>query len=190
MLSSDKKNRLLLFAPLALMLIAGLIYSGCATGISGNAYVNSPPKVRFVNVPPDGSTFSANPIVSWVGTDIDGRVTEYRYAVILTSEIESALGPNPSADAVIAWARDSSNAYRWKSLTVTLDDPANRDTVRLSADFQDPVNVVVQQYVFLEAYDDGGARSDMVYRIFGRNDHFPQTGIDPQEDVSQRELSL
>ncbi|MBN4076201.1 hypothetical protein JYT16_00635 [Gemmatimonas aurantiaca] len=173
------KTRILALASLALLALASIMYTGCAKGITGDPYVNSLPLVRFVNVPPDSSTFSANPIVSWVGTDIDGRVEQFHYTVVKVGDVSPAATPGqPTPGEALAYAVGIP-IEDWTILMVTLDDPANKDTVRMSADFTDPVNVIVRQFVFLRAIDDQGASSEIVYRTFGRNDHYPQTGLKP-----------
>lgn len=178
MYSPQIKTRILALTSLALLALASIIYSGCAKGITGAQYQNSPPQVRFVNVPPDGSTFSANPIISWVGTDIDGRVVQFQYMVAIADIIPAAVPGQPTPAEAYAYA-DTVSPASWIVREVTLEDPANQDTVRMSADFDDPVNVIVRQLVFLRAIDDKGSSSDIVYRTFGRNDHYPQTGISP-----------
>ncbi len=154
------------------LVLSSIVYSGCSKGFSGDPLANSRPEVRFVNVPPDGSIFSANPIVNWIGTDIDGRIVEFRYVVALVSDVPAGMTPEEYALSNIPFKE-------WTVKTVTLDDPASRDTVSLAADFANPVTVFIQQYMFLVAVDDKGAISSIVYRTFGRNDHFPDTRVAP-----------
>ncbi len=173
MISTRKIQRKKSFLFLVLALgLSGVIYSGCSQGFSGDSLVNSRPQARFVNIPPDGSTFSANPTINWVGTDIDGRVVEFRYVVREMSKVPAGMTPEE-------YALDSIPFSEWIVKPVTLDDPASSDTVALSADFANPVTVFIQQYLFLVAVDDKGAISDVVYRLFGRNDHFPNTRVEP-----------
>ncbi|MCP4631964.1 MAG: hypothetical protein GY855_03480, partial [candidate division Zixibacteria bacterium] len=46
------------------------------------------------------------------------------------------------------------------------------------ADISDPVRTYVTSYVFLLAVDNKGERSDIVYRSFAKNNHFPNTSVD------------
>ncbi len=169
--SNMKSTKSLLFFIVALGL-SSVVYSGCSQGFSGDPLANARPEVRFVNVPPDASVFSANPIINWIGTDIDGRIIEFRYVVVRVDAIPVGMTPE-------AYALDSIPPSAWTIKTVTLDDPASRDTISLAADLANPVTVLVQQYVFLMAVDDKGATSPIIGRTFGRNDHFPETRLVP-----------
>lgn len=173
----NSRTRLTLALSALALILTALVYTGCSKGISGSGFQNSPPQARFVNVPPNGSTFSANPIISWIGSDIDGRVVEFRYVVVLSADIMS-VGATPTESEALAHARGMS-LTEWTVRTVTLNDPANSDTAKMTADFVNPVRNIIQQYFFLYAVDDKGAFSPIVYRLFGRNDHYPETGIIP-----------
>jgi len=174
MSKSGKKMTLGVGAAVAVVsfTIASVSFVGCEKKITGGAWVNTKPIVRMVNVPPDSSTFSTNPTIFWSGTDVDGRVIAYRYVVILASEIPGALDP-------VAYALNRTNVpdSRWTRLDVTLTNPQSNVTVRLQADLNDPVRSIVRQYFFLQAVDDDGAYSSVVWRIFGRNAHFPETRL-------------
>ena len=145
-------------------------FSGCSREITGE-WQNSPPEVRFVNIPPDGTVFSLNPVINWVGTDIDGRILEYQFVVVLETDIPGGMAPELYAASI--------PLAEWTVLNVSLDTTQTSATVRLAADLSDPVNTIVQQFVFLRAKDDDGAFSPIVYRLFGRKNHFPETRIQP-----------
>ncbi|PWB75467.1 hypothetical protein C3F09_02415, partial [candidate division GN15 bacterium] len=56
------------------MILAATMQWGCSDRVKGTAYVNQKPVVYFVNVPPDSTRTSRNPLVHWVGADADGQV--------------------------------------------------------------------------------------------------------------------
>jgi hypothetical protein len=63
------------------------------------------------------------------------------------------------------------------TIEADLYNPHTKNTIVMSADLRDPVNVFVSQWVFLQAFDMEGLGSDIVYRLFSRNDYPPETGI-------------
>ena len=168
--------RCVVFLPLALFVAGPLIYVGCSGGITGDGFRNSPPTVRFVNTPPAGEVFFRNEVISWVGSDIDGRIIEFRYLVVLDDNIPSEMTVDQFAQTL---PLDTNYADKFTVRVVTLDDPANSDVVAMSADFSDPVKTVVAQFVFLYAIDDKGDRSRVVFRSFGRINHHPETRLLP-----------
>lgn len=50
--------------------------------ITGKAPGNQAPELILVNTPPGGELLGANPTVFWYGTDADGRIVRYDYAVV------------------------------------------------------------------------------------------------------------
>ncbi len=176
-MTSSAHSKGIRFASLIAAVCVGVVaFSACTKKeITGDDWKNVPPTVRFVNIPPDSSSFSANPIIYWNGTDVDGRVVSYRYVVITKAEI-TASGLTPEQYIVNKVAVPDS---RWTVLPVSLENPQASARVPLQADLSDPVRKVVQQYVFLQAKDDEGAYSQIVYRFYGRNAHFPETALTP-----------
>ncbi len=169
-------KRCIIYLPLALFVTGPLIYVGCSGGVTGDGFRNSPPTVRFTNTPPADEVFTRNVVINWVGSDIDGRIVEYRYTVVLRDSVPAGMSPDQFAQTLPS---DTNYANRWISRIVTLDDPANSDVVAMAADFDDPVKTIVEQSVFLYAIDDKGALSRVAYREFGRRNHHPETVLLP-----------
>jgi hypothetical protein len=145
------------------------IFGGCNKEIKGPPRVNLNPIVNFVNIPVEGARFSSDTTIYWYGTDADGFIKYFRYAVV-----ESVLvGPDP---AVYVQGR-SDTAFPWVVVDVTLENPGTKEKINMSADISDPVRKFVASYVFLQAIDNMGAKSSIVYRMFRKNNHFPNTRL-------------
>lgn len=160
---------------LALAMVASaVLLSGCPDRVTGTQVENKKPVVYFSNVPPDGFGTSRNPILYWIGTDPDGQVRLFRYAVVTESEM-GGLTPEQYRSQVLGTLPDS----RWTYLRVddSLPDPQTKNVVRMSASIDDPVNVYIRQYVYLQAFDEQGLGSDIVFRSYMRNDNPPQTYV-------------
>ena len=168
------KNRLL--AALALYMIALVpllgMFSGCASKLQGDQMQNEPPQVGFINSPPESTNFSRNTVIYWWGTDTDGIIDYFRYHVAPVTQ----LGTN-TPDQYIAGLADSNDAWTIVDVDIVNSDPGTEKIIKLSADLSDPVNTFVLQYVFLQAFDEEGEASTIVYRLFGRNDNPPNTII-------------
>jgi len=165
------KNRLVSVLPLFLLLIVPLsllFVSGCSSDWKGEATANLAPIVGFINSPPEGTNFSRNSVIYWWGSDPDGIIAFFRYHVATFDE----LGTDTPDDYI-----RNVNDTDWTVLEVDVanSQPGTQAIVKLSADLDDPVNRFVQQYVFLQAFDEEGLGSVIVWRIFGRNDNPPQT---------------
>jgi hypothetical protein len=162
---------------LALVVVAALLASlmilpSCTNTLKGDQTANQKPIVQFVNIPPAGQRFSHNPEVYWVGNDRDGQITYYRYFV---ATVDSVGGTNDSAMAFIGALNDT--MWTYVDIDPTAADPHTANTIQLSANLANPVNDYVPQYVFLQAFDNSGQGSDIVYRILNRNDNPPATSI-------------
>ena len=162
-----------------LLLVTGIVLSswllllpGCSDRIYGDQIPNEKPVVYFVNIPPDGNKVSVNPVVHWVGTDSDGLVTSFRY-IVVTEEEMGGVEPDVYAATVLPGVPSSD----WVYLEVTVDDPQTTNIVTASADLEDPVATYVRQYIFVQAFDDQGLASDIVFRLVLRNDFPPDTDI-------------
>ena len=165
--------------------------AGCAKKLEGTTYENEKPIVWFVNVPPEGARSSVNPIVNWYGQDRDGQIDFYRYLVVREDVIGDSLGRpsdwNPVsqplsgteiqlfADSYLGSIADSA----WTILPVTAEatDPHTSNIIPMTAQMDDPVRTFVPQFVFVQAFDDEGQGSDIVFRRFLRNDNPPSTRI-------------
>lgn len=146
--------------------------SGCAPKRSGTAAANQPPQVFITNTPPDSAQFSRNPELDWYGTDIDGYIAAFRYAVIIADSM-FINGVKVSVDVFVERAKDSQ--FNWQYLAVSLDNPQSTATVRLYADVLHPVDSFITQYFFVQAEDNEGAWSTIKYRRYSRNNHYPNT---------------
>ncbi len=179
----------------AALSLAIILVSGCTDRLAGELNANHKPVVYFVNIPPEGQSFSRNPVIHWVGTDDDGLIVFFDYHVATVQEVG---GMDPiqyateffSQDLIVSMECDSvvtdtglveicDTTFRWSRLYVDLRGPEPRTTnvVAMSADLSDPVRQFVDQYVFLRAFDEQGLSSDIVYRLFSRNDNPPNTVI-------------
>jgi len=143
---------------------------GCTKRLDGEVTANQKPIVYFVNIPPEGQRFSRNPEIHWVGTDRDGLIAYFRYHVATASD----LGGLDPMDYIMTVPTNS-----WIRLDVDPKgpDPMTSNIVSMSADLTDPVLTYVDQYVFLQAFDEEGLGSDIVYRLFSRNDNPPSSFI-------------
>jgi len=160
-----------------LLILIGLF--GCEPDRKGVATANSAPDVYFANVPPAGANFSRNPEISWYGTDSDGYIVFYRYAVVVDSML-LINGLHVTPDYFSDQASDIQ--FGWDTLNVDLDHTQTTTTVRLYADVDSPVDSFISQYVFVQACDDRGALSDIIWRRYSRNNHFPNTHFRAQSE--------
>jgi hypothetical protein len=186
-----RKTVLVLLITLCCLVLAVMFVAGCAKKLEGNAYENEKPVVWFVNVPPEGARSSVNPIVNWYGQDRDGQIDFYRYVVVREDVIGDSLGKpsdwNPVnqplsgvevqlfVDNYLSNMADSV----WTILNVEAEatDPHSSNIIPMSAQMDDPVRTFVPQFVFVQAFDDEGQGSDIVFRRFLRNDNPPATRI-------------
>ncbi len=167
--------------PLFLLVILVALYAlaqyGCGNRVSGNHFENKKPVVFFVNVPPESLKVSRNPVINWVGTDADGQIKYFRYVVIRKDSLDSIATASQFATQILpSW-----DSTRWTYVQVTVDDPKTTNVVKMSADLNDPVRRYYPQYVFLQAIDDRGLGSDIVYKLLLRNDNPPVTRIIPTD---------
>jgi len=156
------------------LLIIGLlnIFVGCERDIKGPPRVNIKPVVNFVNIPVENALFSSDTTIYWYGTDVDGFIDSFYYAVVRLSDV----GSDP--DAFLAGGGLPTDSMdMWSGIKVELDNTGTNAKVQMSADISDPVRTYVTSYIFLLAVDNKGARSDIVYRSFAKNNHFPNTTV-------------
>ncbi len=156
----------------SLAAFSALYLAGCTDTLDGELYENQKPIVYFANIPPEGGRFSRNETVYWNGTDPDGLIDYYRYHTVKVSQV----GSQPPEDYILK-VPDS----EWVVIDVdsAQTDPQTENVIPLEADFDDPVNTYVSQWIFLQAFDMEGLGSEIVFRLFSRNDHPPETRINP-----------
>jgi hypothetical protein len=167
---SAVRTIIFIFTLLILALVMTLI--GCQPDRSGTATPNSPPRVFVVNVPPDSAHFSRNPDLNWYATDIDGYIRFFRYAVVVES-LMVINGVRVTPDVFVEQAAE--NQFGWDTLRVDLDHPQSTARIRLYANVDFPVDSFVTQYFFIQAQDDQGSMSDIRWRTYSRNNHYPNT---------------
>jgi hypothetical protein len=154
------------------ILLLMAVFAGCGPDRSGTPFENQKPIVYIANTPPDGARFSRNPDLNWYATDIDGFISFFRYAVV----VESLLTINGQQVSVEDFADQATDdQFGWTVLEVDLDHPQSTATVRLYANVDFPVDSFVNQYFFIQAADNLGALSDMKWRRYSRNNHYPNT---------------
>ncbi len=182
-------RKYILAAPIILVAIM-LLLVACEPDRSGTAATNQPPAIQIVNTPPDGTSFTRNPVINWYGTDIDGFVDIYRYTVIREKHMvigDRMVSAEEFADSIDAgyqfpeFQNDSLDTDTldippaWEILDVDLDNPQNSATINLFADTEFPVDSLVDQYFFVQAIDNQGAYSDVAYRLYSRSNNYPNT---------------
>lgn len=171
------------------LILCLIVLSGCGKlERKGTAHENIPPSVYFSNIPAEGTYFSVNPVVYWFGTDMDGFVAAYQYVVIVedsvlsmggVDEVQSFLADIPPDS--VSWA--DQNALRG-ILAVHLGSfRGHQDTVTFFASM-DP-DIYTPQYIFLRALDNDGAISEVIYRMYYRNNHRPEAFIEVSEDFTE-----
>lgn len=167
---------------------------GCGTlDNSGGPGDNIPPEVFIVSIPPDGAEFNRSPTIYWYGTDSDGQITRYDYAVVLASEVDSVAADLPgNASAVEKYiAFVLNNQFpRWISIfvdSVGADELATQREVRL---FASPFPFRCDSVIVRVIFDPSGAPIDTIYQeVDCVSDTVPQyfflRATDDQGDPSQ-----
>ncbi len=202
--SAKRANSAVVLGLLLASVLAYLVFhfAGCTNTLDGELDENVRPIVYFVNIPPEGQSFSRNPVVYWYGTDTDGLIDYYRYHVATQNEIGSMTlddyiltlsdeisitcdtvfdSPSPGDTVIVC---DTISDWDYVDVDPVAANPQTAVSVSLTADPTNPVRNFVSQWVFLQAFDLDGAASDIVYRLFKRNDNPPQTllyGIPPND---------
>lgn len=162
------------------VLLSAFILTGCGKlERKGTRYDNIPPLVFFTNVPPESTYFSTSPQIYWYGTDKDGFITAYQYAVIKDSVKESWGGLDAARDSLKTGPDSASWINNLARLNVFGEHvPAlkgHQRNVRLYAEM-DP-DIFTPQYIFLRAVDNAGGISEMKTHMYWRNNHPPQCSI-------------
>lgn len=174
-------------------LALGLVFmAGCWTKrVEGTKTENQAPTVWFSNVPADSTRTSVNPIIYWVGQDIDGQVVTFRYTVVREIEVAHALGIDTTnqeamktlsltetqvqqfVDGTLKSKPDSAWTYLY--VDPLQGKPQTTNIIPMSAEIGNPVLKYVPQFVFVQAFDDLNAASEIAFRRLLRNDNPPDT---------------
>lgn len=124
----------------AVLALLALVAYGCG-GVSGPHKPNQSPDLIFVDIPAGGTKFAANPTIYWYGTDLDGRIVRYDYAVIPETTVQQFVLEHPCsagstlAEKFIKCAPEE--AFGWISIWVdtTVGRLPTNEKVRLYASF-------------------------------------------------------
>ena len=166
-----------------------LMLSGCGKlERKGTVPENSPPIVYFSNIPPPESTyFSMNPEIHWYGTDADGFVAAFQYAVMVKDSVISFGGLDELKSYLHDIAPDSSswvNQTQLRNMTgvhVVAEPGGHVGTVKMYADM-DP-DIYTPQYILVRGVDNRGGVSEVISRMYWRNNHRPEAFFDVPEGV-------
>jgi hypothetical protein len=166
-----------------IFLLCVLILSGCGKlQRKGPEPTNTPPVVYFSDVPPDGHQFSINPKIYWFGTDVDGFITAYQYAVMRKDSVEIYGGLEKMKSDLHGIPSDSASWVNQTTLKnmfgshVASEPGGNQRNIQMFADMNP--EIYTPQYIFLRAVDNGGEVSEVISRMYSRNNHRPQALID------------
>ncbi len=149
------------------LLATAWLVTGCGKlDNKGSEPENAPPEVFLANIPIEDSEWWRNPVIHWYATDEDGYVTKYRYAVIQCDSVDNV-------DDFMEESRKSK--FRdWETVDVSAGNVSTSGTIWLYAD---PVcdSCWVCDYFFIQAEDNFGDQSNILYRQFLRGNHAPET---------------
>lgn len=164
-----------------IFLIGILFLPGCGKlERKGPEPVNVPPTVFFSNIPIDQYKFSVNPRVYWYGTDVDGFIDAYQYAVIETTNVASAGGLEELINFIKNIPPDSASWVNQLYLKNIIGIhvyaiSGHSKSIMMYADMNP--NIFTPQYIFLRAVDNNKGVSAVKYRMFYRNNHPPEAVI-------------
>jgi len=172
-----------------LLLAASMLLWACSTKPTNDPPVNQKPVVEIVNIPPTNSHFTQSPVINWYGTDSDGFIVQYEYAVVPFTDIPSSVDTT-SVEALAQFAQDEikyvgdGDCYPacWTVIDARNSDSPTRQRVELVAG-ANPADTV-KQYFFVRAVDDDSARSDIRVRVYSRNNNPPNTVIKTTPDAA------
>lgn len=162
---------------LGIFLMGLLFLSGCGKlDRKGSEPVNTPPTVYFADIPTDGFKFSFNPRIYWFGTDVDGFISAYQYAIMVTDSVVNAGGLDSVESLLHRIPSDSTawvNQLYLKNIMGTHVNATSghSKSILMYADI-DPT-IFTPQYIFLRAVDNSGVVSPVIHRMFYRNNHRP-----------------
>jgi hypothetical protein len=158
----------------ALAVVMAFAWS-CSTKTTGIEPPPEPPVVQIVNIPPNNSHFTTNPVIYWYGTDVDGYIVSYEYLVEREDTLAHHSVDVNDSSALVNYAASVQTGWTVVPVNQTEGNPT-RQTVRLYAG-QDP-NDTVAQVFFVRAVDDDAMRSNIDFRVYSRNNHPPDTKVE------------
>jgi hypothetical protein len=152
------------------LLAAACLLSGCSKlNNKGTPPPNSAPEMFLANVPIEDSEWWRNPVVHWYATDEDGYVTKYRHIVLKAEDV-----PDPMLFIELSQA----NGFEgWTVVDVAAGETSTSGTIWLYAD-QNCDTCLIRDYFFIQAEDNFGSQSNVVYRYFNRGNHAPETFLE------------
>ncbi len=165
------------------LILLGLMISSCAPETNGPIPELKKPVVKIVNIPASGSHFTNSPTINWYGTDVDGYIIAYEYAVIAASVVAAAIDTTDDAE-IRSYAEANierpgptanCNPACWTIVDVEKSDSPTRQEIRLIAGTS-PADTVVQ-FFFVRAVDNDSVTSEIEYSIYSRNNNPPDTDI-------------
>jgi hypothetical protein len=153
---------------LSLLAAAGLIACGGDDSPSSNA----PPTIELTAGPMDGDSAAWSASFHWLGTDPDGYVDHYEYALDVPAGEVGGIGTDPRPD--IPWTRTTALEGRFPFGT---PDP---DSLHGNDGQPGPPSRWTGQHTFvIRAVDDGGAYSVVEYVEFTALNYAPRTRVEP-----------
>jgi hypothetical protein len=173
------------------LFLFALILSGCGKlERGGTPPVNMPPQVFFTNIPAEGDSFSISPQIYWYGTDEDGFIIAYQYAVIRDSVVKLWGGLEFAKDSLrgieadsASWVDNTTARLNIFAAHVAAEQGQQRNVRLYAAEIE---TVYTPQYVFLRAVDNKGGISEIKTRMYWRNNHAPQCSVDVDESFVSR----
>ena len=155
-----------IFLLLSLLLIILVAYIGCTKKPASENFGNQPPETYIVNVPPKDTLIYHARIIYWYGTDVDGKVIRYDWAIDDTAYSANILGSG------------------WHSLYVD-STLATQDTIAFAAPIPDSI---FTHTFYVRAVDNNGLPDPTPdHRVFRTNNIPPNTRfVTVPQDSSQR----
>jgi len=140
----------------------------------------------------DTIIYLANPRIYWFGTDEDGRVDAFEYAVVPTDSLRGEDSLTTDHPVGLATVRDSllvvnplrfvndvglaDRSFDWVQLLPGDVPEVHSSTVLLFADIDTTKSV--DQFLFVRAIDNEGLRSNIEFARYARQNHPPDTYVE------------
>jgi hypothetical protein len=129
-------------------------------------------------VPPESTTFSITPTVYWNAIDVDGYITKYQYAVIIGSSVSNVDSTCNALKGIppSIWVDSLQSIDPDVKFISAKETESSIVKVQLFAAGQSEADTI-RQYLFVRAVDDDNAVSNVIHRMFSRNNHRPKAHI-------------